>query len=56
MKPPGERSFRSFQARAPKTRAEIGDINWPRHELLEIARLLVYLDLRDIEHLCHYLR
>jgi hypothetical protein len=43
------RSFRSWQSRVPKTRAEIGDINWPRQELLEIADLLSRLDVRDVE-------
>jgi hypothetical protein len=43
------RAFRSFQARTPKTRAEIGDITWPRQELLEIAFLLDRLDVRDVE-------
>jgi hypothetical protein len=36
------RSFRSWQSRAPKTRAEI-NISWPRDELLEVARLLDHL-------------
>ena len=34
------RAYRAFQTRVPKTRAEIGDIVWPREELLAIARLL----------------
>ena len=42
--------FRSFQARVPETRAEIGNLNWPRQELLELADLLSRLDVRDIEH------
>src|SRR6516225_7097866 len=46
------RSFRSWQSRIPKTRAEIGDIAWPRQELLEIADLLSRLDVRDIENFC----
>jgi len=46
------RSFRSWQSRVPKTRAEIGDIAWPRQELLEIADLLSRLDVRDIENFC----
>jgi hypothetical protein len=43
------RSFRSWQSRVPKTRAEINDIGWPRQELLEIADLLSRLDVRDVE-------
>jgi hypothetical protein len=43
------RSFRSWQSRVPKTRAEINDISWPRQELLEIADLLSRLDVRDVE-------
>jgi hypothetical protein len=39
------RSFRSWQSRVPKTRAEIDDIAWPRQELLEIADLLSRLDV-----------
>jgi hypothetical protein len=46
------RSFHSWQSRVPKTRAEIGDIAWPRQELLEIADLLSRLDVRDVEHFC----
>jgi hypothetical protein len=46
------RSFRSWQSRVPKTRAEINDIDWPRQELLEIADLLSRLDVRDVEHFC----
>jgi hypothetical protein len=46
------RAFRSWQSRVPQTRAEIGDINWPRQELLEIADLLSRLDVRDVEHFC----
>src|SRR6516162_4838675 len=46
------RSFRSWQSRVPKTRAEINDISWPRQELLEIADLLSRLDVRDVEHFC----
>jgi hypothetical protein len=46
------RSFRSFQSRASKTRAEIGDIVWPRRELLELADLLARLDIRDVERFC----
>jgi hypothetical protein len=45
------RSFKSFQARVPKTRAEIGDIDW-RGALLEAARLIDHLsppDFRDPE-------
>jgi hypothetical protein len=30
-------------SRVPQTRAEIGNIAWPRAELLEIARLLDHL-------------
>jgi hypothetical protein len=45
------RSFRSWQSRVPKTRAEINDISWPREELLEVARLLDHLapDFHDPE-------
>jgi hypothetical protein len=46
------RSFRSWQSRVPKMRAEIDDIGWPRQELLEIADLLSRLDVRDVEHFC----
>jgi hypothetical protein len=45
-------SFRSWQSRVPKTRAEINDIDWPRQELLEITDLLSRLDVRDVEHFC----
>jgi hypothetical protein len=38
------RSFRSFPSRPKVTRAEIGDITWPRTELLEVARLLDRLE------------
>jgi hypothetical protein len=43
------RAFRSFPARTPKTRAEVGGIAWPRQDLLEIAHLLDRLDVRDVE-------
>jgi hypothetical protein len=46
------RSFRSWQSRVSKTRAEIGDIAWPREGLFELARLLDHLDTRDIERFC----
>ena len=39
------RSFRAFDQRKPRpqTRAEVGDIVWPREQLLECARLLDHL-------------
>jgi hypothetical protein len=37
------RAFRSFPSKPKVTRAEIGNIAWPREELLEIARLLDHL-------------
>ena len=45
------RSFRTWQSRVPKTRAEIGDLAWPRAELLEVVRLLDHLapDFHDPE-------
>ena len=45
------RSFRSWQSRVPKTPAGNG-IHWPRDELLQVARLLDRLDVRDIERFC----
>jgi hypothetical protein len=45
------RSFRSWQSHVPE-RVEVGNIPWPREELLQVAHLLDHLDLPDIERFC----
>jgi len=46
------RSFRAFDQREPRpqTRAEIGNIVWPRAQLLEIACLLDHLHPPDFRN------
>ncbi len=48
MAPPMIRSYRSWQTRTSKARTEADKPAW-RDELLEAARLLDHLDVRDIE-------